>query len=76
MKKTSMPDHAKSLRYITCYNSTSPGLLKGLAILSDTTVWRSAVDQEDLKSTGNKKKGHNSLGDQKSYYLQVFQRLY
>ena len=75
MKKTSMSDSAKSLRYITCYNSTSPDLLKATAILSDTTVRRSAVDQEDLKQTGNKKKSHNSLGDQQSYYLQVFQRL-
>ena len=75
MKKTSMSDSAKSLRYITCYNSTSPDLLKATAILSDTTVRRSAVDQEDLKQTGNKKKSHNSQGDQQSYYLQVFQIL-
>ena len=75
MKKTSMSDSAKSLRYITCYNSTSPDLLKATAILSDTTVRRSAVDQEDLKQTGNKTKSHNSLGDQQSYYLQIFQRL-
>ena len=45
-----------------------PDLLKALAILSETTVRRSAVDQED--------KDYNSLGDQQSYYLQVFQRLY
>ena len=70
-----MSDSAKSLRYITCYNSTSPDLLKATAILSDTTVRRSAVDQEDLKQTGNKKKSHNSQGDQQSYSLQVFQIL-
>ena len=75
MKSTSISDPVKSLRYITCYNSTSRDLLKATAILSDTTVRRSAVDQEDLKQTGNKKKSHNSLGDQQSYYLQVFQRL-
>ena len=75
MKSTSISDPVKSLRYITCYNSTSPDLLKATAILSDTTVRRSAVDQEDLKQTGNKKKSHNSLGDQQSYYLQIFQRL-
>ena len=75
MKKTSMSDSAKSLRYITCYNSTSPDLLKATAILSDTTVRRSAVDQEDLKQTGNKKKSHHSQGDQQSYSLQVFQIL-
>ena len=70
-----MSDSAKSLRYITCYNSTSPDLLKATAVLSDTTVRRSAVDQEDLKQTGNKKKSHNSQGDQQSYSLQVFQIL-
>ena len=75
VKRTSMSDPVKSLRYITCYNSTSPDLLKATAILSDTTVRRSAVDQEDLKQYGNKKKSHNSLDDQQSYYLQVFQRL-
>ena len=44
-----------------------PDLLKALAILSDITVRRSAVDQE---------KSHIYLGDEQSYYLQVFQRLY
>ena len=67
-----MSDPVKSL---SCYNSTSPDLLKATAILSDTTVRRSAVDQEYLKQTGNKKKSHNSLDDQQSHYLQVFQRL-
>ena len=76
MKKTSMSDSAKSLRYITCYNSTSPDLLKATAILSDTTVRRSAVDQEDLKPYWKSEKDHISLGDQQSYYLQVFQILY
>ena len=49
----------------------APDLLKALAILSDTTVRRSAVDQEDLEHTGNQKKDHISIGDQQSYYLQV-----
>ena len=31
----------------------APDLLKALAILSDTTVRRSAVDREDLKSSGS-----------------------
>ena len=72
-----MPNPAKSLGYIKCYSTTTrvaPGLLEALAILLDTTVRRSAADPEDLKS-GNQKKGHISLGDQQSYYLQVFQRL-
>ena len=51
-------------------------LLKALAILSDTTVRRSAVDREDLKPYWKSEKGHISLGDQQFYYLQVFQRLY
>ena len=45
-------------------------MLKAPAILSDTTVRRSAVDQID--QIGNQKKAH-SLGDQQFYYLQVFQ---
>ena len=51
-------------------------LLKALTILSDTTVKRSAVDQEDLKPYCKSEKGHISLGDQQYYYLHVFQRLY
>ena len=39
-----------------------------MVILLDTTVRRSAVDRED--HTGNQRKGHISLGDQESYYLQ------
>ena len=52
----------------------APDMLKALAILSDTTVRRSGVDQEDLKPYGNQKKDI-SLGEQQ-FYLQVFQRLY
>ena len=40
MKKTSMS---------SATSCVAPDLLKALAILSDTTVQRSAVDQEDLK---------------------------
>ena len=54
----------------------APDLLKAAAILSGTYVRRFAVDQEDLNHTGNLKKGHISLGDQQSFYLQVFQVLY
>ena len=47
-------------------------MLKALEILSDTTVRRSVVDQEDLKNlTGKQKKGHISLEDQQSCYLQA-----
>ena len=41
---------------------------KALVILSDTTIRRSAVDQEDLNHTGNQKKGYFSLGDQQVIY--------
>ena len=51
-------------------------LSKALAILSDTNVRRSAVDQKHLKPYWKSEKGYNSLGDQQSYYLQVFQRFY
>ena len=47
-------------------------LSKALAILSDTTVRRSAVDQEDLKPNWKSEKGHISPGNQQSYYLQIF----
>ena len=53
----------------------APDLLKALAVLSDTTVRRSAVDQKDLKSYWKSEK-NISLGDQQCYYLQVFQRSY
>ena len=76
MKKTSMSNPIKSVGYVKCYNSRSPRLAKPQAILSDTTVGRSAVDREDLKPCCKSEKGHISLGDQQSYYLQVFQRLY
>ena len=38
--------------------------------------FRSAVDREDLKPYWKSEEGHISLGDQQSYYLQVFQRLH
>ena len=43
------------------------GLLKTLAILSDTTVRMTAVDWEDQSEI-------NSQSDQQIYYLKVFQR--
>ena len=56
----------------------APELFKVLAILPDhmRLLTRSEVDREDLNHTKNQKKGHISLGDQQSCYLQVFQRLY
>ena len=50
MKKTEMPNPAKSHEYITCYTApVVPDLVKALTILSVTTITTSAVDQEDLK---------------------------
>ena len=45
-------------------------------ILSDTTVRRSAVDQEELKPYWRLEKRLYFSGCQQTYYLQVFQRLY
>ena len=44
-----MPNPAKALDISSATAGVAPGLLKPLAILSDTTVRRSAVDREDLK---------------------------
>ena len=67
---------SKALDISSATARVAPYPLKALAILSDTTVRRSAADREDLSHTGNQKKGHVSLGDQQPYYLQAFQRLY
>ena len=56
-----MSNPVKSIGYIKCHNLSSPRpvkspsnyiryLLKALTIISDTTVRRTAVDQEDLKA--------------------------
>ena len=45
----------------------APGLLKTLAILSDTTVRWSTVDWEDKKSYWKSEKGHISPSDQQSF---------
>ena len=39
----------KSLGCITAHSSSSPKSIQALAVLSDATVRRYAVDQEDLK---------------------------
>ena len=40
---------SKSLYILRAAAQVAPDLLKALAILSDTTVKRSAIDREDLK---------------------------
>ena len=77
VKSTCMPNPVECLGYIEYYISSSSDLLKAIAILSDTNVRRSAVNQEDLHPYWKSEKGHISLGDyQEAYCLQVFQRLY
>ena len=46
----------------------SSTLLKTLAIPSDTTVERSAVEREDLKSHWKLENVYNSGGDQHTYH--------
>ena len=76
VKKTSVPNPVKSpgLDISSATGWVALDLLKALAILSDATVRRSAVDREDLKPYWKSEKSPR-LGDQQSYYLQVFQRL-
>ena len=56
MKKTSIPNLVKSLECSIATPQVAPDVLKALAILSDTTVRRSVVDQEDLKLYWESKK--------------------
>ena len=60
---------SKALDISSATAQVVPDLLKALAILSDTTVRRSAVDREDLKPYWKSEKSHISLGDQQSNYL-------
>ena len=60
MKKTNM---SNPVNIWSATAQVAPNLLKALAILSDTTVIRSAVDREDLKPYWKLKKGHISLSD-------------
>ena len=69
MKKTRIPNLSKPLDISSATARVAPDLLKALAILSDITVRRSAVDREDLKAYWESEKGHISLDDQQSYYL-------
>ena len=75
-KKASMPTLSKALNISSAAACVAPDLLKVLAILSDASLRRSAVDREDLKPYWKLEKRPIPAGDQQSYYLQVFQRLY
>ena len=52
----------------------APDQLKAPAILSSTTLCRSAVEWEDLKLHWKSEKIQNSQKDQHGYYLKLFQR--
>ena len=67
--KNSHPEPHKAVYYSEVLDISSatcrvvPDLLKDLVILSDTTIRRSAADQEDLKPNCKSEKGHISLDD-------------
>ena len=50
MKKINITNPVKSLTCIKCYSLDIPKSIKALAILSDTIVKISAIEQEDLQS--------------------------
>ena len=68
------PTLSKDLDISSAMARAAPDLSKTRAVLSDTTVWKSAVNREDLTHTGNQKKDHISLDDQQSYHWEVFKR--
>ena len=57
VKKTACQTLLKDLDISNVKDRVGPDLWKGLTILSDTTVKRSAVDREDLKPYWSQKKG-------------------
>ena len=78
MKNTSMSKSVESLEYITYYSLSSSRPVKDPmnSTKYSTTIRRSSSEREDLKPYWKSEKGHISLHDQQSYYLQVVQRLY
>ena len=66
-----MPNSVKNLEYIKCYGPSNPRPAKSPAILSDTTVRRSAVDRGDLKPYLPQKHTNNNNKIQK--YISIEQ---
>ena len=67
----------KILGCISATAKVAPQLIQTLEILPDSTVKRSIVDTDDLKYTGNQKRGQISQGDEQAYYYsQIFQIIY
>ena len=50
VKKTSMPKPVQALDISSARAQVAPDLLKALAILTDTTIRRSAFEREDRKT--------------------------
>ena len=71
-----MRNFIENLGYVSATARIAPDLLKSQAVLSGTTVRRSAVGREDLKPNWKSEKCPHFLGDQQTYYVQVFKRLY
>ena len=61
-----MSNTVESLVNTNCYSSIS-FILKAIAVLSNTTVRRSAINQKDLKPYWKPQKRHTSLGDQQAF---------
>ena len=74
VKKTMMPNLAKSHEYIKWYSSSSPRPPKSPKTLSDTAVKRSVVDREDLKPYWISEKSSYFSRWSQSHYLQVLPR--
>ena len=76
VKKTSMSYPVKSLWYIKYYRSSSPKPVKNLSNSIRYNCQKICSWSRRPKTILEiRKKGQISLGDQKSYYLQVFQTL-
>ena len=56
VKKTSMPKPVQALDISSARAQVAPKLLKALAILTDTTIRRSAFDREDRKPNSKSEK--------------------
>ena len=75
VKKTSMPNLAKSLGYIKRYGSSSPRPVKSPSNSIRYSCKNIYSWSRRQNHTGNLKKDHIALGDQQVYFLQLFQRL-
>ena len=76
MKKTSMPNPVKNLGYIKCYSLSNPRTVKSPSNSMNYNYQKiCSWSRRPRTILEIRKKGHIFLGDQQSYYLQVFKRL-